>query len=258
VCIASPALPPLTQLDRSGVAFTQVRLHSHQRMLTTLVEICTATCPVNSHRSGAIPSLVRLCSKGGSPSVREYAAAVLACMAHTVDVQVCACTWGSAASLEVWLRVGHMRRCAGPLHTCARILGADAQGLCVLWCSWCKTAWLHLAPLPRLLVVLQASLRRAHAFVRCPKFVLGQPLVDKLEPSGDAAVPVTPGQHLLDCQLSAFRGSALKDHNLSLQASFPPHLGCFRCARVAWLKGKPRLKSCCASAWACVLSHWTV
>lgn len=39
-------------------------------------------------RSNAIPNLVDLVSSGDSPNVREYSAAVLACMAHTMDVQV--------------------------------------------------------------------------------------------------------------------------------------------------------------------------
>mmetsp|Transcript_15889 Transcript_15889/g.43213 ORF Transcript_15889/g.43213 Transcript_15889/m.43213 type:complete len:908 (+) Transcript_15889:1-2724(+) len=50
-------------------------------------------------RSGAIPNLVRLVKEGGSPSVREYAATVLACMAHTVDVQVDIITSGGIPAL---------------------------------------------------------------------------------------------------------------------------------------------------------------
>ncbi|KAF5834660.1 armadillo-type protein [Dunaliella salina] len=57
-------------------------------------------------RTGAIPNLVRLVKEGGSPSVQEYAAAVLACMAHTVDVQVDIITSGGIPALVSLLDQG--------------------------------------------------------------------------------------------------------------------------------------------------------
>jgi hypothetical protein len=57
----------------------------HTYKLVHLYEQCTVN---DAHRSGAIPSLVNLVGTGESSSVRECAAAVLACMAHDVDVQV--------------------------------------------------------------------------------------------------------------------------------------------------------------------------